>query len=269
MYARVQVERLVECVRDSSRFLPDALATDTSWRGLYHGGLENRLRGKRVLELGAGDGLNAMMMAALGADVVANDISEETPKIIERANQMLSLPGRVTGIEGDFLLNEDFKPGSFDLIVGKAFLHHLDHPTEARFMKKVAHLLNPKGEARFFEPALNSKTLDAIRWMIPVTGRPSSFYKRAFAEWKAKDPHPDRDNSSSHYAEAALAEFHDVQIVCIGTLERLHRLLPEGPFNRKFRRGAYRAEEALPRWLQNRLARSQTIICSNPRSSGA
>jgi ubiquinone/menaquinone biosynthesis C-methylase UbiE len=44
----------------------------------------------------------------------------------------------------------DFKPGSFDLVVGAAILHHLFQPEKV--IESCARLLKPGGRAIFFEP---------------------------------------------------------------------------------------------------------------------
>ena len=267
LYARVDVGKLVHQVGNLERFLADAVATDTSWHGLYHGELYKRLASMRVLELGAGDGLNALVMAALGAEVVAVDISEMTPVILRKAASQLGLDGRVSGYAGDFLSMKHFSPRSFDLVVGKAFLHHLDPETESQFLHKSAEMLKPNGEARFVEPAINSTALDVLRYLTPVPGRPSSLNRSAFRAWKDADPHPARDNSSAHFREAAGKEFGRVEIVCFGALERFERLLPRGESCRSFRRLAFRLERLLPPGWNDAFARTQLIVCREPRAA--
>lgn len=269
LYAKVDVRQLVCRIRNLEHFLTDAVATDTSWHGLYHGELRRRLASLRVLELGAGDGLNALVMAALGADVVAVDISEVTPAILRKAASQLGLDNRVTGYAGDFLSMNNFLPGTFDLVVGKAFLHHLDPATESRFLRKSAEMLKPAGEARFVEPAVNSALLDMLRYVTPVPGRPSSLNRSAFQAWKDADPHPARDNSSGHFREAAGKEFGKVDIVCFGCIERFERFWPQGRMCRAFRRLAFRLERLLPRGCNELFARTQVIICREPRAAGA
>lgn len=90
-YCQIDGNALVRKVQRLDAFLDDAIRTDTSWRGLYHGGFANRLANTRVLELGCGDGLKALVMAALGAHVVANDISHETERILKDATAKLRL----------------------------------------------------------------------------------------------------------------------------------------------------------------------------------
>src|SRR5262249_21657548 len=152
---------------------------------------------KRVLEIGCGDGINALIMGALGAEVIANDISSESERLVREASARLRLHN-VRAISGDFTkLDLPFR--SFDFVVGKALLHHLTHECENEYLARIGQLLKYEGEARFFEPAINSKILDKIRWLVPVPGRPSILQKAAYARWKAEDPHPERDNSSTYY----------------------------------------------------------------------
>src|SRR5690606_36048904 len=122
-------------------------------------------------------------------------------------------------VPGDFLRNE-LASKSFDFVIGKAFLHHLSLPVEKEFLKEAGRLLKPNGEARFFEPAVNSKILDFIRWYIPVKDRPSKLDREAFKKWTEMDPHPDRSFSSKHWMKVGKEIFEEVSIIPIGTLER-------------------------------------------------
>lgn len=264
VYAGVNLDRLVEKARNVEKFLANALKVDTSWRSLYHDGFAERLNGKQVFELGSGDGLNALIMAGLGAQVVANDISSESARLINTAAARLGLKNIKT-VTGDFS-KLDFSPGSFDYVIGKAFLHHLTPETEAEYLPKVAQLLKPDGEARFFEPAMNSAWLDQLRWMIPVPKRPSKLSKVAFAEWKRNDPHPERDNSSAHFIRLGQSLFSEVRIVPIGSLERFCRLIPTGnSLRRAYRARAYQVEATLPNWFQFKAARAQLIVYRAPK----
>ena len=264
-YAQVNADILVAKVRRLKAFFDDATKTDTSWHGFYHGGFAERLAKKRVLELGCGNGLNALVMASFGADVVANDLSPETARILKEAAAKLQIESLQVFV-GDFA-TIPFEPHSFDFVVGKAFLHHLTHELEDHYLSKAARLLKPTGEARFCEPAVNSPVLDKMRWMIPVPGRPSMLSKTKFLKFQEQDPHPKRDNSSDHFRRVGEKFFFDVGIVPIGSLERFCRLLPPGNFNRRFRRWAHRVEVVLPMWFRLKAARSQLIAFGRPRQT--
>jgi hypothetical protein len=152
-------------------------------------------------------------------------------------------------------------------VVGKAFLHHLTHETEKEFLKKIIQSLKSDGEARFVEPAVNNKFIDQLRWMVPVTRRPSSLQTKKFKAWLAKDPHPIRDNSEKHYRQLGLRFFKNAETNSIGAIERFHRFLPDNKWNRKYRIFAYKMEKLLPKFLKYHFARTQTIMYKTPLKS--
>jgi 2-polyprenyl-3-methyl-5-hydroxy-6-metoxy-1,4-benzoquinol methylase len=262
-------DEIVEKVRDARRFLDDAVRTDTSWAALYFGGFASRLPGARVLEVGAGNGLNALVMAALGAHVTCVDLSDEMPGLVRGVAAELGLEASIQPICGDFTRVPFAVATPFDFVVGKAVLHHLTHDEEARCLGNAAGLLRPGGEARFAEPAVNSRLIDACRWLIAVPGRPSSLDRAAFRAYLETDPHPVRDNSSAHYRRQGARFFEHVEIVPVGGLERFERILPRGAFLRPFRRAALRAERWLPDAVHLTIARAQTIVLTSPRRSPA
>lgn len=262
-YSKVDTDKIINKLQNVDIFLSDAILTDTSWHGMYLNKFSERIKGKEVLEIGCGDGLNALIMAVLGAKVTANDISSRSGVIINEVSAKLGLDN-ISFVEGEFQKAE-MKTNSFDFIIGKAFLHHLTHTLEEEFLCQTAKLLKPDGEVRFFEPAMNSKLLDNLRLMVPVSGRPSSMSKKAYNKWKVNDPHPQRDNSSSHYIKTGKRYFTDVEVTYVGTVERLSRLMPENSFNRKYRRWAHRIESKLPKWFRYKAARSQLIRYRNPK----
>jgi 2-polyprenyl-3-methyl-5-hydroxy-6-metoxy-1,4-benzoquinol methylase len=264
LYANYNVSNILHWINNLDSFLDSSTATDTSWFAMYQGDLRNRLKGKKVIEMGCGDCMNAAVMAALGAEVYANDIADACGVIIEKLNNSFNFKHPIVFVKGDFLKNK-LPSQNFDIVIGKAFLHHLTVPLEQLFLKETARLLRPDGEARFFEPAVNNKILDDIRWHIPVKGRPSKFDKSAFKVWKDNDPHPDRSFSSRHFKKAGEEQFHDVEIIPVGTLERFNKFIKKRTLNIRFRRWALKNEKHIPNSLNLALTRSQLIIYTNPR----
>ncbi len=267
-YSHVNVDAVVAKIKNLDEYFSDALLTDTSWYGLYQGGFADQLQGKRVLELGCGDGLNALIMAAKGAQVFAIDIANESKRIINQAAEQLGFgPNQIQPLTGDFRRIDLDRYAPFDIIVGKAFLHHLTPEQEREYLAKAACLLVPDGEARFFEPAENSDLMDKLRWMIPMGRRPSSLRRDAFKKWSQHDPHPERSNSTKAYFDAARLYFHEISATPIGSIERFHRLMPRGNFERKYRRWAHRTDRRMPGWIRSKFARSQTLIYRKPIQS--
>ena len=105
------------------------------------------IAGKRVLDLGCGDGELSFQLVDRGADVVALDIS---PGMVEVARRRLERFRPAAGVRfvAAPIEASDLDPESFDLIVGKWVLHHLDlhEGTDA-----INGLLKPGGRGVFFE----------------------------------------------------------------------------------------------------------------------
>ncbi|WP_373056919.1 methyltransferase domain-containing protein [Zunongwangia sp. H14] len=259
LYANFNINNIIYWINNLDSFLASATSTETSWFALYQNHFAEKIKGKKVMEMGCGDCVNAAVMAALGAEVYANDLADASGEIIKKLNDSYNFRIPITFVAGDFLKNE-LPSHSFDFVVGKAFLHHLTIPLERKFLKETARLLKDKGEARFFEPAVNNRILDEIRWHIPVKGRPSKFNKRAFKVWKENDPHPDRSFSSKHFEQAGKEFFKEVKTVPVGTLERFSRLMNSGESRNKFKRWALTNEKNIPLSINRPFARSQMII---------
>lgn len=263
-YGKVNIDGIINNLHNFDVFFDNAKRTHTSWVGFYRNDFDKSLKGKRVLELGCGDCENAAIMSYLGAEVYALDIAQASGAIIEKLNQNYTFEKPLQFIFGDFLeadIPEDF----FDFVVGKAFVHHLTPEQEVLYTEKIVSILKKDGVVRYFEPAVNSKLLDKIRFLIPLRDRPSVLQRAKFKAWKEADPHPERDNSSASYRKIGERYFMETNIYCIGSIEKLHRLFPNGVSTKKFRQIAYRIEVKLPMFFQSAFARSQTIEYRIPR----
>ncbi|MCM8569193.1 class I SAM-dependent methyltransferase [Gramella jeungdoensis] len=263
VYANYNLNNILYWLNNLEGYLDFVTNYETSWSALYQNDFRNRIKGKKVLEMGCGDCNNAAIMAALGARVYANDIASTSGKIVEQLNGSFDFSHPIVFVEGDFL-NNDLASGSFDFVIGKAFLHHLSLPVEREFLKETARLLKTDGEARFFEPAVNSKLLDELRWYIPIGNRPSKFRGEAFRKWKEEDPHPDRSFSSAHFKKAVNEFFEECLIKPVGTLDRFRNLIKNRKWNGRYAKWALKNEQKLPLFLNSKFARSQLIVGKLP-----
>jgi 2-polyprenyl-3-methyl-5-hydroxy-6-metoxy-1,4-benzoquinol methylase len=266
LYKAVNVDSIIGILNNLEGYLQAATTSDISWVGMYAGGFKDRINGKTILELGCGDCVNVAIMAALGAKVVANDISDRSGDIIESLNNSYTFEHEIRFINGDFTKSH-LVAQSFDFVIGKAFLHHLTLDLEATILKQVATVLKPEGEARFFETAVNSKVLDALRWAVPMNNRPSKLFQpKAFKVWEAADPHPPRDNSSAHYRRVGVGLFGSTRIIPLGVFERFGRLVPLHKRRLgSFKRYALQLERYCPNFIRSVGARSQVIIYRKPK----
>lgn len=125
------------------------------------------LNGKEVLEYGCGLGQLSVLLAKSGATVHAFDISEtsvwQTRKRAEINDVADSIT--VTAAAGEAL---PFADESFDVVVGKAVLHHLNVGLSARHLYRV---LKKDGKATFTEPMGMNPFLQFGRDYVPYPGK--------------------------------------------------------------------------------------------------
>ena len=124
------------------------------------------LQGKRVLDVGCGDGHNSVLLAKLGAQVTGIDIS---PKAIELAQKK----AQINGVSGAtrFLCSPleeaEIPPHSFDVIWGDAILHHLIENLEL-VLARLCLWAKPGAILLFSEPVNFNNTLRRLRFRLPV-----------------------------------------------------------------------------------------------------
>jgi SAM-dependent methyltransferase len=130
------------------------------------------LTGLDVLDLGCGTGDLTLEFLKRGARVTALDIS---PGMAELVKQRIAhfLPGKEATVFAGNAERTGLDDGSFDLILGKWILHHLD---TRRATDEVHRLLRPGGRALFVENQATNPLLRfarqhiAGRFGIPLLG---------------------------------------------------------------------------------------------------
>jgi ubiquinone/menaquinone biosynthesis C-methylase UbiE len=123
------------------------------------------LRNTRVLDLGCGHGMAAVVLARRGAQVTALDLS---PGYLEEAGSRAranDVAFALVQAEGERL---PFADGSFDRVWGNAVLHHLDVSQASR---EVLRVLKPGGVAVFAEPWDGNRLLSWARRRLPYAGK--------------------------------------------------------------------------------------------------
>lgn len=128
-----------------------------------------RLRGKRVLELGAGTGIPGIVAATLGARVLQVDRSEVALHVC-RLNMERNQATSVTLQHADW--NEFHSPEPFDLILGADVLYATS--MHARLRAICESYLAPDGQVVFADP-LRAESLtmlgelEASGWRVSVS----------------------------------------------------------------------------------------------------
>jgi 2-polyprenyl-3-methyl-5-hydroxy-6-metoxy-1,4-benzoquinol methylase len=117
------------------------------------------LAGKRVLEYGCGLGQISVLLAKSGAYVTGFDLSAES---VAFARKLAETNGVADRIQLDVFPAEElgYADESFDVIFGKAILHHLA-PSAAQ--PHLYRVLKPDGKAVFSEPMGMNPVLNFVR----------------------------------------------------------------------------------------------------------
>ncbi|MGH3677241.1 MAG: class I SAM-dependent methyltransferase [Mycobacterium sp.] len=111
----------------------------------------------RVLEVGAGNGMNFAHYPDTVAEVVAVEPENSLRALAERAAATAPVPITVVAGHGDALPFED---GSFDAAVVSLVLCSVPEP--GHFLSEVRRVLKPGGELRFFEHVRSATPLLGI-----------------------------------------------------------------------------------------------------------
>jgi len=128
------------------------------------------LRGKRVLDFGCGPGHSSRAYARQGAARVDGfDIAGENIRIAESAAEREGLGDRVffRRLAAEEI---DYPDESFDVVIGKAILHHTDLDKTAWQLQRV---LRPGGTAFFLEPLAHNPLLNLYRRFTPWRRTPT------------------------------------------------------------------------------------------------
>jgi ubiquinone/menaquinone biosynthesis C-methylase UbiE len=125
--------------------------------------VQPRAMGAQVLEFGCGDSSYAVKLNQWGGMVTAIDISDEA---IEETRRRVAEAGFLNSTTLLRMNAEelDFPDASFDLVIGRAILHHLDLD---KAYASIARVLKPGGTAIFLEPLAHNVLINLYRRMTP------------------------------------------------------------------------------------------------------
>jgi SAM-dependent methyltransferase len=129
----------------------------------FDGELRNRAAGADILEYGCGDCSYVAQLIEWGGRVTAIDISDEA---IVAARELAEERGFAEHATFARMNAEDltFPDASFDLVVGRAILHHLDLE---KAYASIARVLRPGGTAIFLEPLGHNPLINLYRRFTP------------------------------------------------------------------------------------------------------
>jgi SAM-dependent methyltransferase len=150
---------------------PDAYRVDANWYLDHESWIRpafaklGNLRDRRVLDLGCGHGMAAVVLAGLGARVTALELSADYLREAGRRAAANGVHLDLVQADGETL---PFADGAFDRVWGNAILHHLDAATACRELRRV---LAPGGVAVFCEPWGETPLLRLARRHLGYPGK--------------------------------------------------------------------------------------------------
>lgn len=144
------------------RWLDGFYAITESSRHYFESRLLECAEGKRVLEIGCGDGTYSLWLASHGADVEGIDLSgENVATARSKASQIGIGSASFQVMDAEHLA---FPDASFDIVFGSSVLHHLDiEPALAG----IGRVLKPNGEIFFYEPLGYNPVINLFRMLTP------------------------------------------------------------------------------------------------------
>jgi len=225
--------------------LPGAEYSDNRYMFTY---LLQHIEGKLVLDLGCGDGKYAVYTLHQGARrVCAVDISE---RAVSAACMLADLNGvannLVAGVMDGSRLG--YRDGVFDLVFGRAILHHFDDDRIHKVMREVCRVLKGGGEAVFLEPVEDSPLFERIQQLVPAGRagtdyyRPSCLSRAQFRQYRETEI--DAVITTEHLSELG-CYFDAVHLERFGLLIRLDRFTWDLPWGQRARLALDRIDEVL------------------------
>jgi 2-polyprenyl-3-methyl-5-hydroxy-6-metoxy-1,4-benzoquinol methylase len=124
------------------------------------------LDGKRILDVGCGEGEDAVLLAKLGAIVTGFDVSPGAIQVAKRRAEIDGVWDRVSFICAP-LDQARLPEGTFDVIWFDNILHHVLDELEL-VMRKVLSSARPGATLLCIEPVNLCNTLRKIRFLFPV-----------------------------------------------------------------------------------------------------
>jgi 2-polyprenyl-3-methyl-5-hydroxy-6-metoxy-1,4-benzoquinol methylase len=129
-------------------------------------GLTRPLRGRAVLDVGCGDGVNSVLLAQLGARVTGVDVSGESLRLARQRVERNGLADHVTFIQTP-IENADLPENGFDVVWGDGVLHHVLDELPL-VMQRLVRWAHPDGLLVFSEPVNRCEALRRLRRCVPV-----------------------------------------------------------------------------------------------------
>lgn len=134
--------------------------------------------GRKILEIGGGTGRFSLLLAMLGGEITALDVSREMLNIIKRKAEEANLSEKISMVQADASQKIPFSNETFDFCIAINTLSHIKNPNN--LLEEVHRVLKPKGIFLSNYPNLTSCYFP---FGIIVNLRERSFWNEVFTKW--------------------------------------------------------------------------------------
>jgi SAM-dependent methyltransferase len=156
--------------REAAALDPAVVARYRAPRGLYAKEhcfrLLGELRGKTILDVGCGQGEDALLLASLGATVVGVDVSPGAVELARKRAELSGLADRASFICAP-IGGQELPRAAFDVIWIDNVLHHVLDELEPT-LRSLFAAAKPGAQLVFIEPVNLSRLFRHIRFLVPV-----------------------------------------------------------------------------------------------------
>lgn len=124
------------------------------------------LKGKKVLEIGCGTGINSVIMAKLGAEVTFVDFSKSALGLVEKTLKKFKLKGKLVLKDG---LKLDYK-NQFDIVHSEGVVEHFIGPERQRILDIHSRAARKGGKVIIIVPNAKCPPYRLGKGLAEVTG---------------------------------------------------------------------------------------------------
>ena len=144
----------------------DNYANEFPWRRYLFNHL-GPLDGKKVLEIGCGLTMTPVIFALAGATVHAIDVA---PRTVAKVREFAAFKGVASRVIGHVCPAErlPFSDGEFDIVFGKAALHHMRLDLA---IPEISRVMKPGGKGGFQDPLGHNVFLELARDYVAYRGK--------------------------------------------------------------------------------------------------
>ncbi len=133
----------------------------------FNGLVLSDCKGADLLDYGCAMGATALEWTRNGANVIGIDISDEAIRIARKMAIQEGVKIRFEAMDAEKM--SPFTDHSFDMVVGRGILHHLDLD---KSLSEIARVLRQEGVAIFIEPMGHNPFINLFRWLTPSIRTP-------------------------------------------------------------------------------------------------